>query len=231
MSFRDRDKSQRILFPISPNFPDMFRGEMNFVFESAGDNPYGEANVLLGDSREISSLLSKKYDLLITSPPYPNRISYIRELRPYMYWLGYLTNGREAGELDWSAIGGTWGIATSKLAQWEMPPDVFWPRYLMKTIDDISNSDHKSGRLLSNYVARYFYDMWIHISEIANVMAVGAEVHYVVGNSTFYNILVPVERIFRDMLHEAGFEDARIVKIRKRNSKQELYEYDVCAHR
>ncbi|WP_322490103.1 hypothetical protein [Chloroflexus sp.] len=38
--------------------------------------------------------------LVITSPPYPNRMSYIRELRPYMYWLGYLNNGRDAGELD-----------------------------------------------------------------------------------------------------------------------------------
>jgi len=182
MSFREKDASQGILFSISPNFPGMFRKEMDFIFESAAENPHGEADVLLGDSRTISSLVGKKYDLLITSPPYPNRISYIRELRPYMYWLGYLANGREAGELDWSAIGGTWGIATSKLAQWEIPVDVFWPGNLKKTIDDIANSDYKSGRMLSNYVARYFYDMWVHFRGIVDVMAAGAEVHYVVGN-------------------------------------------------
>jgi hypothetical protein len=231
MSFREKDVSQGILFSINPNFPGMFRKEMDFIFESAAENPHVDADVLLGDSRTISSLVGKKYDLLITSPPYPNRISYIRELRPYMYWLGYLANGREAGELDWSAIGGTWGIATSKLAQWQVPHDAFWPGNLKKIIDDIGNSNHKSSRLLSNYVARYFYDMWVHLREIANVMAAGAKVHYVVGNSTFYGILVPVECFFRDMLYEAGFKDARIVKIRKRNSKQELYEYDVCAHR
>jgi len=38
----------------------------------------------------------------------------IRELRPYMYWLRFFRTGREAGELDWDAIGGTWGVATSR---------------------------------------------------------------------------------------------------------------------
>lgn len=42
-----------------------------------------------------------------TSPHYPNRISYIRELRPYMYWMKFLGEAREAGEMDWKAIGGT----------------------------------------------------------------------------------------------------------------------------
>ena len=35
-----------------------------------------------------------------------------------MYWLGYLSDGRAAGELDWKAIGGTWGCATSMLNTW-----------------------------------------------------------------------------------------------------------------
>jgi hypothetical protein len=113
----------------------MFRKEMNFVFESAGNNPCGGAEILIGDSKAISTLVTREYDLLITSPPYLHRISYIRELRPYKYWLGYLNNGREAGEFDWSAIGGTWGIATSKLAAWERPQDGFWPGYFKKLLE------------------------------------------------------------------------------------------------
>lgn len=70
------------------------------------------------DARQIPPT-DPPYDCVITSPPYPNRMSYIRELRPYMYWLGYLNEAREAGELDWQAIGGTWGVATSRLNQWE----------------------------------------------------------------------------------------------------------------
>ena len=41
-----------------------------------------------------------------------------------MYWLGYLEQPRDAGELDWQAIGGTWGAATSRVAAWELKKPV-----------------------------------------------------------------------------------------------------------
>ena len=46
-----------------------------------------------GDARDLPKLLNETFDLVVTSPPYANRMSYIRELRPYMYWLGFLTSG------------------------------------------------------------------------------------------------------------------------------------------
>jgi len=86
----------------------------------ATEQPNADAKVLLGDSRNLQEVLPRTdYSLVVTSPPYPNRMSYIRELRPYMYWLGYLESGRQAGDLDWQAIGGTWGCATSNLNGWQ----------------------------------------------------------------------------------------------------------------
>ena len=46
--------------------------------------------VMMHDARTIPKKYLHTYDMVITSPPYPNRVSYIRELRPYMYWLDYL---------------------------------------------------------------------------------------------------------------------------------------------
>src|SRR6185437_15229209 len=101
-----------------------------------------------------------QYACVITSPPYPNRMSYIRELRPYMYWLGYLQDARSAGELDWQAIGGTWGFATSSVAKWKPEADVPIPhRGFMEIIERI---DERSP-ILSRYVHKYFYDMVKHI--------------------------------------------------------------------
>lgn len=226
MSFRKPDKSPT-LFNIERDNANVFRKELSFVLQSAHDNPPVQATVIAGDSRHSSGYLDMKYDLLITSPPYPNRISYIRELRPYMYWLNFLTNGRDAGEYDWKAIGGTWGIATSRLSDWEPSGNSFIPDPLKKSLFGISNPQNTNGRLLGNYVAKYFEDMWQHISDISNVLNWDAEVHYIVGNSTFYGILLPVEQIFKTMLQEAGFYDVNIIKIRKRNSKAALFEFDV----
>ena len=69
------------------------------------------------------------------------------------------------------------------------------------------------------------------LRDVANVMSMRGTVHYIVGNSRFYDTVVPVERLFADMLTDAGFRDARISRIRKRNSKKELYEFDVSARK
>ena len=47
----------------------------------------------------------------------------------------------------------------------------------------------------------------------------------------FYGILVPVERIYAEMLAQLGFADIRCRPIRKRNSKKELIEFEVSARR
>lgn len=226
MSFKEVDKTP-ILFEIERDNTDVFRTELSVVLNGAADNPRIEPTVVTGDARQPSQFLNDKYDILITSPPYPNRMSYIRELRPYMYWLGFLTNGRDAGEFDWHAIGGTWGIATSRLAEWEPSGKTFTPASLKKSLAGISGSKNDNGRLLANYVAKYFEDMWHHISNIGTILNQDSEVHYIVGNSTFYNTLLPVEEIFKSMLQEADFYDVEIVKLRKRNSKKELFEFDV----
>ena len=226
MSFKDKDDSPQ-LFDLQRDHSDIFRKGLAFVLDGAADNPRTTPGIVTGDARNASRFLRDKYDTLITSPPYPNRISYIRELRPYMYWLGYLTNGRDAGEFDWQAIGGTWGIATSRLVNWEPSGKAFVPDKLKKAIAGISRPENPHGVLLANYVAKYFEDIWDHIVDVRAVLNDDAEVHYIVGNSTFYRTLLPVEEIYKEMFEHAGFHDVQIIRIRKRSSKAELFEYDV----
>ena len=164
------------------------------------------------------------FDCVITSPPYANRMSYIRELRPYMYWLGYLVETKDAGELDWQAIGGTWGIATSRLKDWESSK-TFESPYLLKVVSSIA----ESSETLANYVHKYVDDMYSHFFHIKRHLTDGAELYYVVGNSKFYDTLVSVENLFAEMMRDVGFTDIDVSPIRKRNSKKELFEYMVFA--
>ena len=179
------------------------------------------------DARNLRAVLPESYyDCVVTSPPYPNRMSYIRELRPYMYWLGYLADGRAAGEMDWQAIGGTWGCATSNVAKWKpsegetVPSDGFGV-----TLERIA----ARSPLLSNYVRKYFHDMVAHCGGLYAVTKPGATVHYIVGNSKFYDTMLPVETIFAHMFAHVGFSDVDIKAIRKRTSKKELFEFVVSA--
>jgi hypothetical protein len=181
--------------------------------------------VYVGDSRSVSQTVSGPYDVVITSPPYPNRMSYIRELRPYMYWLGYLADGRAAGELDWQAIGGTWGVATSRLQTWQVDGgevDVADFKAIIRQIE-------KSSALLANYVHKYFVDIARHLQSVKPVLAPGAGLFYIVGNSKFYDTLVPAEKLYAALMAQLGFERINIRPIRKRNSKKELVEFCVQA--
>ena len=56
-----------------------------------------------------------------------------------------------------------------------------------------------------------------------------SEIHYIVGNSTFYGVLLPVEKLYAVMFERLGFEEIACRAIRKRNSKKELFEFDVSA--
>jgi D12 class N6 adenine-specific DNA methyltransferase len=226
MSFKNADQME-LGFGIDMSAS--FLQDVDFVLRGAGDNPSGTGRVVFGDSRNPSACVQGLFDLVITSPPYVNRMSYIRELRPYMYWLEFLSSGREAGELDWTAIGGTWGIATSRLNDWQRADNKFQNTQLEIVLDQISNADNKSAHAMSNYVAKYFDDMWAHFQGLTPVLAPGAEIHYIVGNSSFYGTLVSTELLYADMLNSLGFQDVQCNAIRKRNSKKELIEFDVFA--
>jgi hypothetical protein len=182
--------------------------------------------VVLGDSRGLHDVVDGRFGAVVTSPPYSNRMSYIRELRPYMYWLGYLAERRDAGELDWRAIGGTWGSATSRLATWQPDERV---RIAFADLPRIVRRISATEPLLGTYVHRYFEDMTRHAHALSRVVAPGARVHYVVGNSKFYDVLLPAQEIFAAIFESVGFTKCRVSELRKRTSKRELYEYLVEA--
>lgn len=226
MSFKE-SKSVQDLFQLG--MLDTFNVELEFVLQGAEHNPKGSGLVVQGDSRNLAESVSGSFDLVLTSPPYANRMSYIRELRPYMYWLGFLDDGRDAGELDWTAIGGTWGVATSRLTSWQPKVGSFKHDVLDRTLDRISSHSNQNGELLANYVAKYVDDMWEHFRSLISVLDERSEIRYIVGNSTFYGVLVSIEQLYVIMLRRLGFSDITCRTVRKRNSNKALYEFEVSA--
>jgi DNA modification methylase len=201
------------------------------VISSAKESPISSGKVILQDSRSMPEELIGKYDTVITSPPYPNRISYIRELRPYMYWLDYIETSTEASDLDWASIGGTWGSATSKLGQWASAKNGEMPKTLYNVATEISKAGNKSSGLMANYVLKYFEDMHDHLKAVYRGLSSGGSAHYIIGNSNFYGVTVPSETLYEDMMKSIGFTNVMSKAIRKRNSKKELFEFVVSAEK
>lgn len=206
----------------------LFADIISAIEDSINSPLPGHATVHFGDSRVTPRNGTRKYTHVITSPPYPNRISYIRELRPYMYWTKFLHAAREAGELDWEAIGGTWGVATSRLLEWNAKRMPSLKKAAMAP-RKIAKSGEKNASLLAKYVWKYFEDMHTHLDNLRPALRKGAQLQYIVGNSTFYGIRVDTAGLLCESLRSLGYKDIGSRIVRKRNSKKELFEYCVSA--
>lgn len=207
-----------------------FESEVATIIDSARYDLLGSATVHEGDSRVGVKALAPA-DLVLTSPPYVNRMSYIRELRPYMYWLRYLDQASDAGDLDWRAIGGTWGTATSKLNTWKPETETPVDEAMEKVCDLIRRDGGKNGPLLATYVHKYHHDMWQHFQAVTPQVKPGGRVSYIIGNSTFYKHEVPAHEWYAAMLRGLGYKEVNVTVIRKRNSNKALFEYDVTGQR
>lgn len=203
-----------------------FSNEAKFILSTLDQPMIKTSSVEEGDS----TLPFDGYvpaDFVITSPPYANRMSYIREMRPYMYWLRFLDAGSAAGDLDWKTTGGTWGSASTRLKTWSPDESTPLDSEVSRVCARILKG--KSGEILSPYVRKYFYDMWHHFKEITSVVKPSGKLCYIVGNSTFSGYEVPTQQWYAEILHYLGYEDIHIDTIRKRNSNKKLFEYAVCA--
>ena len=71
--------------------------------------------------------------------------------------------------------------------------------------------------------------MYLHFSNLRNRLNNNATLNYILGNSSFYGNYVETDLIIEEMLNALGFSEVKSVIIRKRNSKKNLFEYNITA--
>jgi len=181
-----------------------------------------KTQVLQGNAKYLEQILPARgrFEAVITSPPYPNRYSYARETRPQMFYLGLASNGKEIGELETEAIGGTWGKATSVLSE----EHTYRSQAVRKALRGIPEKVGEHSGLMQNYIVKYFNDMETHLLSLKPFLAGDARLAYVIGNSKFYGIPLPSDEILGDVFEANGFHLVSIERMRRRNCKSGLYE-------
>lgn len=177
---------------------------------------------------DVAHLIHRKVDRVITSPPYPNRYSYVWNTRPHLYLLGMLKQAREASELDKKTIGGTWGTATSILAKGWVEPA--YP-VIREIVGPVATRIRKNDNLMANYLMNYFNKLASQIVNLSGLLAVDAKCAYVVGCSELKGVYVETDvllaKIFEGL--NIGFKVDRIERIRRRHSGKDLHESIVYA--
>lgn len=189
----------------------------------------GDARCFRQDSTRIGDFESGwSADAVITSPPYPNRYSYVWNTRPHLYMLGFMTTAKEASELDKRTIGGTWGTATSQLSKGIFEPlnpavrDVVLP---------VSEQIRQQDGLMANYVMHYFNRLTAQIIEMEKLVSPNVRLAYVVGNSWIKDVYVETDVMLGEIFERlgCGYRTTEVHRFRRRHSGKNLYESIVYA--
>jgi len=191
----------------------------------------GTSQVLLQDSTDLSSLqLSSKIDHVITSPPYPNRYSYVWNTRPHLYLLRFMSEASEASAIDKRTIGGTWGTATSALQKGVVEPI---NAAVARTIEPVAAAIRKEDNLMANYAMHYFNRLTQHVMELDKIVAKNVNIAYVVGNSWLKGVYIETDVLLADILAglDRPYEVTEIHRFRRRNSGKDLFESIVYGRR
>lgn len=188
----------------------------------------GDAEVYNIDSTNPQIKGLPPIDRVVTSPPYPNRYSYVWNTRPHLYLLGFFEGPKEASQLDLKTIGGTWGRATSVLAKGTVQPAF---KVIEREISPLAEEIRKLDNLMANYVIKYFNTLAQQIATQDRLLSQNAQVAYVVGCSRIKEVYIETDvllgKIFEGL--DLGYKMRRIERFRRRHSGKDLHESTVYA--
>lgn len=179
---------------------------------------YGPTNVIVGDTRGLSSAIEpKSIDFLITSPPYPGDVEYTRQTRLEMYLLGFVDQLSDVQRIKRamlrSSVKNIW-----KIDQNEKLVRKF--RSIIRISGEIEARvrDKDWGWDYPRMVREYFGDMLLCLCEFWKVMKPGAYCLLIVGDQTVKGILIPVGKILCSLGKKVGFKSAALELYRIRRS-------------
>lgn len=197
----------------------------------ASRGAFADATLFHTDATKIEGLVvPRPANLVITSPPYPNRYSYVWNTRPHLYFFDFFDNSKQAAELDTRTIGGTWGSATSMLMK-----GILEPAYpvIEEVVEPVVARIRKHDNLMANYVMKYFNLMAEQIQSMEAVIGGDVRTAYVVGNSEVKGVYVETDMLLARIFEGLGlnYTVTEVNRFRKRHSGVDLYESIVYARK
>ncbi|OGN89326.1 MAG: hypothetical protein A2158_01325 [Chloroflexi bacterium RBG_13_46_14] len=170
-----------------------------------------------GDARNL--LTKRKFDAIITSPPYPNRHDYTRIYSLEMAF-DYISNNQDLKLLRYktlrSHVEAKKQFSTNKYIK---------PEIVNELLNKIESNGTNNPRILS-MLDGYFEDMFLVFSEMNKCLKENGQIGIIVSNVRFAGINVPVDEILSTICSQTGLVSKEIWAARYRgNSSQQMGKY------
>jgi hypothetical protein len=149
-------------------------------------------------------LADASVDLMVTSPPYMNNYHYVRNTRPHLYWLDFISSPAEQKHLESDNFGQYWQTVRGA------PPMALsfehdgLERILAELRRTRTDKGAYGGPGWANYVTAYFNDCCQFVNALVRLLAPGGVGVVVIGNSIIQGINIETQRILGEIGIQRG---------------------------
>ncbi len=181
----------------------------------------GDAQVVEGDIRDISTFAydGAPVDLAVTSPPYLNNLDYTMQTRLELFFLGFVNDMEELKLLRKRMMICDAKATYKDIEDWKRVQDVTSVEGIAKEIDE-KLGNRGWGWDYGLMTRQYFGGLLRAMESIKEMLAPGASLLMVLGNSAHSGVHVPVTTIAEELGHIAGFckSEVRVLRTRRASS-------------
>lgn len=176
-----------------------------------------KSEALLGDSRSLRS--RKKFDAIITSPPYPNRHDYTR-IYGLELIVGFIRDNNELKQIRYNTLRSHVEARKQFEAKGYRKPQI---------IGDLIQQVKKAGVNNTQVPAMlegYFEDMYLALQQMKRHLKKGGKLALVVSNVRFGGVNIPVDTLLAEIGEQSGLKTQSVIVARQRgNSAQQMKNY------
>ncbi len=177
----------------------------NFTFDATA------LTIIRGDAREVlDDLDQRRFDLLVTSPPYLNSFDYSDVYRPELFAGGFVKNNAELRKIRLKTI------RSHVQATWE-PSHTIESQMIYPLLKELEERQ-LWNRHLPDMIVSYFVDMALILRKASRLMRRGGSAWIVVGTSAYAGVEIPVDLILADIASRNGWNLQGVYVIRQLRS-------------
>lgn len=172
----------------------------------------------IGDARKLRT--QRKFDAIITSPPYLNRHDYTRIYSLEMIF-NFISTNQELKDIRYNTIRSH--VEAKKRYR---APNYNEPTLIAKLVREIKDNGTNNTQVVA-MINGYFEDMYLSLMEMSRCLKPGGRVSLIVSNVRFAGVTIPVDEILSDIGLQTGLCPVEIWAVRERgNSSQQMRQYN-----
>ncbi len=191
------------------------RADIALLQDETRQRAFGSSRVINADFFNADGEVETgTVNLMITSPPYMNNYHYVRNTRPQLYWLNFISSPNEHKHLELNNFGQYWQTVRDA----DPVALTFEHHELEQILKQLRETRVEKGAYggpgWANYVAAYFNDCLRFMARLRRVLARGGVGVIVIGNSIIQGIDIRTEEILGQIgvMQGLALEDVHCIR-------------------